>query len=116
MSTTQDAKDDKIDRLLATLWQKNLPTLRVRLDVLDQVAAQMANLSLSEEDRVKAESIAHKLSGSLGMFGYDEGTKIARQIEELLRKATTVVSPAQQDVMRLGSLVSQLRISLALGL
>ena len=47
--------------------------------------------------------MAHKLAGSLGMYGYGEGTRIARQIEVLL------VGDGTPDAARLGSLVAELR-------
>ena len=48
-------------------------------------------------------STAHKLAGSLGMYGYDEGTRIAREIEVLLGGEAT------PDAARLGDLVAELR-------
>ncbi len=66
---------DQIDNLLADLWQKNLPTLRERLDLLDRIASTAASGTLAEATRLEALTIAHKLSGSLGMFGYQQGTR-----------------------------------------
>lgn len=82
------APDDKIAALLETLWQKNLPVLLQRLDLLDRIAADASTGSLSDEDRLEALGVAHKLSGSLGMFGYGEGTLIARQMERTLKDPT----------------------------
>lgn len=95
----------KIDALLASLWERGLPVLRERLHLLERTATAAATGDLSEDLRVEAFEIAHKLSGSLGMFGYDRGTEIARQIEQMLRKP-----PQVQD--RLMALVSQLRETL----
>ena len=75
----------KTDALIAELWQRHLPTLKERLDILDQIAASAANASLSEADREQAASIAHKFAGSLGMYGYQRGTEIAMQLEQLYR-------------------------------
>jgi HPt (histidine-containing phosphotransfer) domain-containing protein len=77
-------RDAKIDDLLSTLWQRNLPTLYERLDLLDRAASVAASGKLPESLRVEALDIAHKLSGSLGMFGYSKGTEIARRIEQIL--------------------------------
>ncbi len=76
--------ESKIDALLADLWERGLPLVRERLKLLDRVAAAAENGDLSEDLRVEAVGIAHKFAGSLGMFGYDRGTDIARQIEQML--------------------------------
>jgi len=101
---------DQIDTLLAELWQKNLPTLRERLDLLDRTAKNAATGNLAEDSRVEAQSIAHKLSGSLGMFGYQEGTQIAAKIELMLK------SPTPRDLQTLGTMTADLRKALAAGL
>jgi HPt (histidine-containing phosphotransfer) domain-containing protein len=103
-------KPDQIDTLLASLWQKNLPTLRERLDLLDRTASIAASGSLAEALRLEAYNIAHKLTGSLGMFGYQQGTNIARKIEQILKTPT----PAQ--LTTLVTLTKDLRSSLASGL
>ena len=66
--------DGKIEALLAELWQRHLPALRERLDLLDRTAAEASSGSLAEASRVEAHSIAHKLAGNLGMFGHRQGT------------------------------------------
>ena len=101
---------DQIDNLLAELWKKNLPTLRERLDLLDSTASIAASGKLSEASRTEALSIAHKLSGSLGMFGYQESTQIAASIERILK------TPTAKDLATLPKLTTELRNSLAAAL
>jgi HPt (histidine-containing phosphotransfer) domain-containing protein len=103
-------KDDdaKIEALLATLWQRQLPLLHERLDVLDRTATEASTGTLSEISRTDALSIAHKLAGSLGMFGYHQGTEIARAMELILREPTPNTLPT------LASLVRDLRAALQL--
>ncbi len=62
--------EGEIDSLLADLWQRHLPSLRERLDLLTRTAAQAATGTLDEAARAEAQSVAHKLSGNLGMFGH----------------------------------------------
>jgi HPt (histidine-containing phosphotransfer) domain-containing protein len=100
------ADEAKISTLLTQLWQKNLPTLRQRLDLLDQAAEAAATGKLSETSRREALDIAHKLSGSLGMFGHHQGTEAARGIEKILR------SPKDEDLAKLPTLTTALRNSL----
>ena len=87
---TATANPDITRELLARLWERSLPVVRERLDVLDTAAAATSNNALTETLRTHAIAEAHKLAGSLGMFGYSEGTNLARQIEALLE---TEVSP-----------------------
>src|SRR5580692_7999388 len=77
---------DKTTALLAALWLKNRPIVEERLATLDGAAAVPG--VLSEDRRKEAQSAAHKLAGALGMYGYDEGTRIARLLEQLLESAT----------------------------
>lgn len=79
--------------LIAELWQRHLPALRERLDILDRIAGSFAAGSTSDQDREEGISISHKLAGSLGMYGYQHGTEIASQIEQFLRSNP----PAQTD-------------------
>lgn len=103
-------KNDQIDNVLASLWQKNLPTLRERLDLIDRAASIAASGTIPEAPRLEAYNIAHKLTGSLGMFGYQQGTEIARKIEHILK------APTPKELTTLPALAKDLRSSLASGL
>jgi HPt (histidine-containing phosphotransfer) domain-containing protein len=104
-------KDDgKIDSMIAELWQRHLPLMRERLDVLDRTAADAASGMLSEDSRAEALSIAHKLAGNLGMFGYHQGSEIASEIEQTLKE------PTPESLSALTIQARQLREALASGL
>src|SRR3982074_3822750 len=93
----------KVDTLIAELWQRHLPTLIERLDILDRTAAEASSGSLAEAPRAEALSVAHKLAGNLGMFGYPKGSEVASQIEQTLK------SPTPQTLANLTTLTKQLR-------
>jgi HPt (histidine-containing phosphotransfer) domain-containing protein len=93
---------DKTEALLAAMWLRIRPLVEERLETLDQAAEAATAGTLLEEQREAAANCAHKLAGSLGMYGYDEGTRIARQIELLLDYATP-------DAARLSELAAELR-------
>ncbi len=95
--------DDTQSRIQA-IWQQNLPALRSRLDLLAAVAQSP---TISDPEREEAISIAHKLAGSLGLFGFPEGTDLARQLEAALS------APALQPG-ELIQLTTQLRTTLHL--
>jgi HPt (histidine-containing phosphotransfer) domain-containing protein len=91
--------------LLAALWLRNRPLIEERLAILDHAAASAVAGTLVEELREQAADTAHKLAGSLGMYGYNDGTRIARQLELLLDYATP-------DAARIQTLTRELRQSL----
>jgi HPt (histidine-containing phosphotransfer) domain-containing protein len=105
-----DQVDDQIADLLAQLWQKNLPTVRERLDLLDKFGTVASSGKLDEPTRMEALNIAHKLAGSLGMYGYQQGTEVASKMERILK------SPTPETLLTLRSLAVDLRKSLAAGL
>jgi HPt (histidine-containing phosphotransfer) domain-containing protein len=76
--------EDKTAALLATLWLKVRPIVEERLATLDQAAAAAEAGTLPDAQRQEAGVAAHKLAGALGMYGYDDGTDAARQLELLL--------------------------------
>jgi HPt (histidine-containing phosphotransfer) domain-containing protein len=94
--------EDKTAALLATLWVKIRPLVEERLATLDKAAAAASAGTPAEDLRKEAASSAHKLAGSLGMYGYDEGTRVARELEVLL-------GGAKPDAARLSALIAELR-------
>ena len=84
--------DARIARLLAGLWQRNQSQVLERLALLDEAAAALAAGVLSHPLRERAISTAHKLAGTLGMFGHPRGTEVARQLEAAYEASTP--SPA----------------------
>lgn len=107
--TTSPSQDPngEIDSLLADLWQRHLPTLRERLDLLTRTAAEAATGTLDETARAEAQSVAHKLSGNLGMFGHNKAGGIASQIEHIFK------TPTPETLSNLGSLTQDLHETLA---
>lgn len=78
MSATPDPLAVKI----AALWERNKPVVRERLDLLERAVAELEKTgALSAELKSEAIGIAHKLAGSLGMFGHNNATEHARSIE-----------------------------------
>jgi HPt (histidine-containing phosphotransfer) domain-containing protein len=96
--STPDASE-KTRALLADLWRRNRPVIEERLAILDRAAAADP---MPEDLRAAALDVAHKLSGSLGMFGFHQGTAIARELEHLL-------GSLPHDPSRLANLANQLR-------
>lgn len=94
--------------LISALWERSVPLISNRLHGLD-VACEAAVIGrLSPIMRRGAADTAHKLAGSLGMFGYPRGTDLAREIEQLLENDGVV------DPVVLRELVVELRACLPL--
>jgi HPt (histidine-containing phosphotransfer) domain-containing protein len=100
--------EESIKRALAVFWERNLPLLQNQLAQVDAVSEAAATATLTPEQRAAAAGTAHKLAGSLGMFGYERGTEFARKIEVLLNE------PGPVDALSLGELVDSLRESVGL--
>lgn len=97
--------EDKTTALLAKLWVKNRPIIEERLATLDRASAAAASGGLNGDLRKEAASTAHKLAGALGMYGYDEGTQIAREIDALLSSEVPAVAQLAGLVARLRAAV-----------
>ena len=75
---------DVARELISALWERSVPLISDRLHGLD-IACEAAVVGrLSPIMRRGAMDTAHKLAGSLGMFGYPRGTELAREIEQML--------------------------------
>jgi HPt (histidine-containing phosphotransfer) domain-containing protein len=104
---TNDSANEDIRILLDDLWQRHLPALHERLDLLDRTAKDAASGNLPEPEREEAQSVAHKLAGNLGMFGHNQAGDIASQMEQILKAPTT------QTLPELAPLAQSLRQELA---
>jgi HPt (histidine-containing phosphotransfer) domain-containing protein len=95
---------EKSSEMLAEVWRRNQPLVLDRIAVLEHAAEAAANDELDCGMRRDATSIAHKLAGSLGMFGLHEGTRLAREIE-------TALESHSEEPAHLVALASSLRRS-----
>ena len=79
--------------LMSALWQRHLPEMQARLSRLDRAVDAATEGTLQPSLQQEAASVAHKLAGSLGMYGYIHGTELSRTLEELLN-ASKAPNPA----------------------
>ncbi|MEB3357930.1 MAG: response regulator [Synechococcales bacterium] len=71
---------------IAQTWNRYLDVMSERIAVLEEAAAAIQEAGcLDQALQQSALSSAHKLAGSLGSFGYVEGSALARQIETCLQ-------------------------------
>ncbi len=79
-----DVAKAKTEAMVKDLWKRKLPVVREHLSVLNRASERILSGTLTAPLRNEAAISAHKLAGSLGMFGYPEGTRLARDLEHLL--------------------------------
>jgi len=91
--TTNSGMAEALERL----WIKFLPEIEQRVAVLEAAAQALAAGSLLAGQREAAHAAAHKLAGSLGTFGLQRGTDLARQVEVLLAEEIPHSAAAQLE-------------------
>ena len=101
--------DTKVRAAVAQIWIKFKESLPEKLIIFEQTGTSLASGSLDSELRQNAQREAHRLIGSLGSFGFLEGSEVAREIDQLLQSQTTV---GQQDATRLQELIQLLQQAL----
>jgi len=76
---------EELQAAIAAVWQKSIPQSRARLALLQKAADDLSSTrTIDPEQRAEALDVAHKLAGSLGMFGFTDATEHARAIEMTL--------------------------------
>ena len=96
-----------VSSLLDQLWVKFLPQIQDRVSTLQQAVDALAQGDLRQNPRADAHSAAHKLAGSLGTFGLDQGTALAREAELLLAPQAHLDSTAKK---RLAAISAEIQI------
>ncbi|MGB5963814.1 MAG: response regulator [Coleofasciculaceae cyanobacterium] len=76
--------EERLQDSLSKMWQKYESTFRNQLEVITLTNTALKEDKLTESLRQKAKQEAHRLAGSLGIFGFAEGSKLARLLEQLL--------------------------------
>ena len=87
------------------LWKQSQDTVNERLICIHQALSAAQRNQLNHELATHAEAAAHKLVGSLGMFGGDRGSVLAREVESWFEQAR---STAPRSAITLEMLLEQL--------
>ncbi|MGL5923166.1 response regulator [Chroococcidiopsis sp.] len=87
---------------VAGIWHKFKPRIAEQIGVLEQASAAVsANNTLSLELLESARKEAHTLAGSLGTFGLAQGSKLAKEIEQMLKGDRAVLLSEATNFCRL---------------
>ena len=77
-------REARIQARLREVWISTRGTLEERITALEDTVALLQSGRLSSVQREDSLSAAHKLAGSIGMFGLHDGSECARSIENSL--------------------------------
>jgi HPt (histidine-containing phosphotransfer) domain-containing protein len=102
-------KQDQINAAVARIWQQKKSLTLVSIAAVERAAAALLDGSFTPELRAHAAIEAHKLAGSLGTFGFTQGSRLSRSMEEILTRASDL---QPQDGQELSELLRQLHIEL----
>jgi len=99
-------KSDEVRSALEKVWFNSRPEALGRVATLERFAESLRSGTPDQLYWESALSAAHRLSGSLGMFGFNDASSCAAKIEALLGDGRTL------DIAAMLSLVERLRMLL----
>ena len=88
-ASSTSSTEQKFNQAMDVLWQQYAGLMQERMEVLQVTATAIATHTLTVDLRQKGAHAAHKLAGVLGMFGRDDGTLLARELETVLEQDTS---------------------------
>lgn len=90
---------------LEQLWRTSRPIIQERVAILQTAHDTLTRSPEDPDARSNGREAAHKLAGTLGMFGLPRGSELASEIETLLRNESQLTT---EEVAALGSLIAEL--------
>jgi DNA-binding response OmpR family regulator/HPt (histidine-containing phosphotransfer) domain-containing protein len=86
----QILKQQQTKEALIQTWEK-LKVINIeRITVLEQAVSTLLENNQSEELTEKAQNVAHQFAGGLGIFGFTEGSHLAREIEQIFKSGVNL--------------------------
>lgn len=112
VDATETPPELKTWAMIATVWQRYHSRISRQVQVLEEASAALNNQGhLEPALQQQAEQEAHTLAGALGMFGISEGTHLARQIDQCLKRPKPLeaeqIQQLQTDVIHLRQTIDQ---------
>ncbi|MBE9180337.1 response regulator [Oculatella sp. LEGE 06141] len=98
----QPSLSDQARAAAIEAWEHLKKPILARLTVLDQATMALQRGHLPEPLRDEAEQAAHKLAGSLGMFGFPEGSRLGWEIEQILKQPNAADALARLEARVVG--------------
>jgi DNA-binding response OmpR family regulator len=100
---TNEAAED----MMLALWERFKGSFDAQIDVLDQAIAALKMGYFTDDLAQTAKQTIHKLVGSLGVYGFSQGSILARQIEELLQSEIPLQPPEIEQITQLITALKQ---------
>ncbi|AUB42498.1 DNA-binding response regulator, OmpR family, containings REC and winged-helix [Nostoc flagelliforme CCNUN1] len=75
---------------IARVWERTKEKLSHRIATIEQATTALRQNQLSDELQFAAEREAHKLAGSLGMYGFVQGSRLAQEIEHFFQSGKPI--------------------------
>lgn len=100
------ASDASADAAIELLWKSSASAIRDRVTSCEDHVAALLLDSSTDEGRDEAFMAAHRLAGTMGMFGMAAGSVLARDLEGLIEQHET---PDHRVLDRMASIVNSLR-------
>ena len=95
------------DDWVAELWHKMKPAARGQVRIIATALQSARTGELTADDRKGAWWEAHRLAGSLGSYGFDDGAAAAAGLSEMLEGDGEIPLPdAVRLIVRLNAVVS----------
>lgn len=92
-------EDAAVARQVASIWERMRPKALERLAEVRAALEMLSSGSVVEEQRASAESMAHKLAGALGTYGFPRGSEVARQAEFALADPASLDAGSLRDLL-----------------
>jgi DNA-binding response OmpR family regulator/HPt (histidine-containing phosphotransfer) domain-containing protein len=99
-SAQKDSIHQKTKAGLDQVWEKFKGQNGDRLSILEQASQALRTGKIDGELRQKAHQTAHKLAGSLGIFGLTEGSRLAREVEQILHPERNLDAGQMRHVIK----------------
>ncbi len=77
-------KREQTQAAVNAMWEQFKPQILERTEALDRLVEAFKDGTFTPQLRDEAEQKAHKLVGSLGVFGFPKGSDLSREIEQML--------------------------------
>lgn len=88
-STPDPSTPDTPEGVLAAMWSTRRPEVLADLDTLLRLVADLETTPEGADLRDRAVSLAHRLHGAVGVFGFSEARSLMAEAEAALRDRST---------------------------
>lgn len=107
LKTPQEDIRQKTTEAMAGVWDKFKHKIGDRVENIVRSIPAFIDKNAQEELRQQIESEAHKLAGTLGIFGFGEASQIAREIEKILQPGIILETEKVQHLAKLAADLQQ---------